>query len=159
MYKVGIGYDSHRFCDGRPLKLGGIRIEYDKGLKGHSDGDVLLHAIADALLGAASLGEIGIYFPDTDIKYKDIDSKIILEDVVRKVKSCGYNIINLDCVIIAEEPKLNIYYDTIINEISNLVGIIKEYINIKAKTNEGMGFIGNKEGIACFAIVLLEKSN
>jgi len=157
MYRIGIGYDSHKFCDGKQLVIGGIKIEYGKGLKGHSDGDVLLHAIADAMLGASGLGDIGLYFPDTDEKYMDMDSSIILKEVLNKVLQEGYEVVNVDCVLIAQEPKLSSYYGKMIKRISEILEVGEACVNIKAKTNEGMGFIGRCEGIAGFAVVLLAK--
>lgn len=158
MNRIGIGYDSHMFCEGRSLIIGGVKIEYNKGLKGHSDGDVLLHAIADALLGACGLGDIGSYFPDTDDSIKGIDSSIIIKEIHKRIKESGFQIINIDCVILAEEPKLGCYYGKMINNISEMLEISRGKISIKAKTNEGMGFIGRKEGIASYAIALLEYS-
>lgn len=156
MLRIGLGYDSHRFAPGRKLKIGGIEIEYKYGLLGHSDGDVMLHAISDALLGAGGLGDIGIYFPDTDPKYEGIDSKDILSKVVEKINDSGYEVINIDCVLISEEPKFQPYYEKIKKSISHLLGIKESQINIKAKSNEKMGFIGRKEGIVCYAIALLK---
>lgn len=158
MNRIGIGYDSHMFCEGRALIIGGVKIGYNKGLKGHSDGDVLLHAIADALLGACGLGDIGSYFPDTDDSIKGIDSSIIIKEIHKRIKESGFQIINIDCVILAEEPKLGCYYGKMINNISEMLEISRDKISIKAKTNEGMGFIGRKEGIASYAIALLEYS-
>lgn len=158
MNRIGIGYDSHMFCEGRSLIIGGVKIGYNKGLKGHSDGDVLLHAIADALLGACGLGDIGSYFPDTDDSIKGIDSSIIIKEIHKRIKESGFQIINIDCVILAEEPKLGCYYGKMINNISEMLEISRDKISIKAKTNEGMGFIGRKEGIASYAIALLEYS-
>lgn len=156
MNRIGIGYDSHMFCEDRPLIIGGVKIEYNRGLKGHSDGDVLLHAIADALLGASSLGDIGSYFPDTDETIKGIDSRIIVKVIRKKIKEKGFQIVNIDCIILAEEPKLSCYYEKIINNISDMLAISRDNVNIKAKTNEGMGFIGSKQGIASYAVALLE---
>lgn len=155
MLRIGFGYDSHKFIEGRKLKIGGVEIKYKYGLLGHSDGDVMLHAIADALLGALSLGDIGIYFPDKNEKYRNIDSKIIISEVNKKLQEKKYKIINIDCTLIAEEPKIQPYYEDIKKSIAMLLEIDKEQINIKAKSNEKMGFIGRKEGMVCYAIVLL----
>ncbi|OGF67061.1 MAG: 2-C-methyl-D-erythritol 2,4-cyclodiphosphate synthase [Candidatus Fischerbacteria bacterium RBG_13_37_8] len=157
MYRIGFGYDSHRFAEGRKLMLGGVQVEYNRGLLGHSDGDVLLHATADALLGAAGHGDIGMHFPDTDERYRNIDSGIIISEVVAIINEKGYRIINIDCTVIAEQPKLAPYYEKMKVRISQLLNMKDEQVNVKAKTNEGMGFVGHGEGIACFAIALLEK--
>lgn len=157
MMKIGLGYDSHRLVEGRTLVMGGIRIDYPRGLLGHSDGDVVLHAVSDALLGAIGAGDIGMHFPDTDEKYKNIESDIILEEVDAKVKEAGFNVANIDLVIIAEEPKMKPYYEEMKERISEILYIEKEKINVKAKTNEKMGDIGKGEGIACIAVVLIEK--
>lgn len=154
--KIGLGYDSHRLVADRPLIMGGIRIDYARGLLGHSDGDVVLHAISDALLGAIGAGDIGIYFPDTDKKYKDVDSSIILGEVNEKAIEAGYRIANLDLVIIAEEPKIKPYYERMKVRISEILHIATELVNVKAKTNEKMGDIGKGDGIACIAVVLIE---
>ena len=158
MVKIGLGYDSHRLVTGKPLLMGGIRIDYARGLLGHSDGDVVLHAISDALLGAIGAGDIGIYFPDTDIKNKDIDSSIILGEVNAKAIEAGFRIANLDLVIIAEEPKINPYYERMKARISEILHIATGQVNIKAKTNEKMGDIGKGDGIACIAVVLIESA-
>jgi len=157
MLRIGFGYDSHRFISGKKLKIGGVEIEYKYGLLGHSDGDVMLHAISDALLGAVGLGDIGIYFPPTDPKYEGIDSKDILSKVAGKIKEIGYEVINIDCVLISEEPKFQPYYEKIKKSLAHLLGINESQINIKSKSNEKMGFIGRKEGIVCYAIALLEE--
>ena len=156
MFRIGIGYDSHRLVEYRKLMIGGVQIDYERGLLGHSDGDVALHAIADALLGAIGAGDIGIYFPDTDAKFKNMDSSIMVKEVLAKVVTAGYTIVNVDLVIIAEDPKLNPYYEMIKETISAILNIAKEQVNVKAKTNEKMGAIGHGEGIACISVVLLE---
>lgn len=153
--RVGLGYDVHPFEEGRELFLGGIKIPYEKGLKGHSDGDVLIHAISDALLGAASLPDIGHLFPDTDKNTEGISSLLILERVSKLLHEKGINIINIDCVIIAEEPKIMPYRIEIIKKIASILKIPEESINVKATTNEKLGFLGRKEGIAAFVVVLL----
>jgi 2-C-methyl-D-erythritol 2,4-cyclodiphosphate synthase len=156
MFRIGIGYDSHRLVEYRKLVIGGVHIDYERGLLGHSDGDVALHAIADALLGAIGAGDIGIYFPDTDVRFKNIDSSIMIKEVLAKVVTAGYTIVNVDLVIIAEDPKLKSYYEMIKETISTILNIAKEQVNVKAKTNEKMGAIGHGEGIACISVVLLE---
>ncbi|MCX7845779.1 MAG: 2-C-methyl-D-erythritol 2,4-cyclodiphosphate synthase [Dictyoglomaceae bacterium] len=155
--RVGIGYDIHPFSEGRKLFLGGIEIPYPRGLKGHSDGDVLIHAIMDALLGALGLPDIGFFFPNDDVRYKDVKSTILLNEVLEMVKKKEFKIENIDVVIIAEEPKIFPYREKIISNLSHYLRISQEDINIKATTNEGVGFIGKKEGIAVLAIVLLSK--
>jgi len=154
--RIGIGYDLHRLRKGRKLILGGVEIPYPKGLFGHSDADVLLHAIADALLGAANLGDIGKHFPDTDPKYKNISSKIILEKVYRLVRKKGYKIENVDSVIIAEEPRLAPYIPQMKRNTSWVLKIKPDEISIKAKTNEKLGYLGQKQAISAYAVVLLQ---
>jgi len=156
-YKVGIGYDIHRLIEGRPLFLGGVEIPYIKGLLGHSDGDALIHALCDALLGALGLGDIGEHFPDSDPKYQGIASGKLLRIVRGLVDDSGYKINNLDTVIIAQEPPLMSFKKQMKENISSLLGIGQEVLNIKAKTNEGLGTIGNKEAIACYAAASLVK--
>ena len=157
MYRVGIGYDVHKLELGNTLILGGVTIPYHKGTIAHSDGDVVIHAICDAILGAASLGDIGHFFPDNDDKYKDINSKILLEEVYKMIEKLGYSIVNVDVSIILEEPKLKDYLNEMKLEISNCIKVSKENINIKATTSEKLGFIGRGEGVACHAITLLTK--
>lgn len=152
-YKVGIGYDIHRLVEGRPLVIAGITIPYIKGLLGHSDGDALLHAICDALLGAIGQGDIGQHFPDTDPKYHSIDSAELLKTVAALVKKNGYAVNNLDTIIVAQEPKLLPFEKQMREKISAILNIAEDKVNIKAKTAEGMGEIGKKEAIACYAIV------
>ncbi|REL29221.1 2-C-methyl-D-erythritol 2,4-cyclodiphosphate synthase [Rhodohalobacter sp. SW132] len=155
--RVGLGYDSHIFASGRKLILGGIDIPYTAGLKGHSDADVLLHSLTDAILGAASLGDIGSHFPDTDPEFKNADSGELLKDVMRLVRKKGYEFGNGDAVIVAEEPKMKAYIAEIEANISRLIGCENEDISVKATTNEKMGAIGRKEGIAVHSVVLLMK--
>lgn len=157
-YKVGIGYDIHRLTEGRPLFLGAVEIPYIKGLLGHSDGDALIHALCDALLGALALGDIGEHFPDTDPKYHGIASSKLLKVVQGLVNKSGYKINNLDVVIIAQEPQLLPFKKQMKDNISSLLSIKEETVNIKAKTNEGLGSVGNKEAIACYAIASLVKA-
>ena len=155
--RIGQGYDVHRLVEGRDLIIGGVKIEYEKGLLGHSDADVLLHAICDALLGAAALGDIGAHFPDTDPKYKGIDSRVLLAHCADLLKSCGYRIINIDATIIAQAPKMRPHIDTMRQNIAESVGIGIDDINVKATTEEHLGFTGRGEGISSSAICLVEK--
>lgn len=153
--RIGIGYDSHRFVEGRPLILGGVSVEYEKGLLGHSDGDCLCHAIIDALLGAAGMPNIGQLFPDTDPRWKDARSTELLKKVLSDIYRKGHRILWIDSIIIAETPKLNPYIPLMIKGLSE-TGIPEDVINIKPKTNEGMGFIGRNEGIAVISVCLLD---
>lgn len=153
--RVGIGYDSHRFQEGRKLIIGGVEIDYPKGLKGHSDADVLIHAIIDALLGAAGLGDIGQHFPDRDPQWKDVSSLKLLKLTSDKLKELSLHVHWIDCIIIAEAPKMMPYIKQMKNLIATHLEIPEESLNIKAKTNEGMGSIGRAEGIAAQAVCLL----
>ncbi|SMP05474.1 2-C-methyl-D-erythritol 2,4-cyclodiphosphate synthase [Desulfurobacterium pacificum] len=159
MYRVGIGYDAHRFEEGRKLIIGGVEIPYHLGLKGHSDADVLTHAICDAILGALSLGDIGELFPDTDEKYRSVSSLILLEKVVSLAERMGYKIVNVDTVIVAQEPKFKPYKEEMKRKLASVMKIGKERISVKATTTEGMGFEGRREGISAQAVVLLEKTS
>jgi 2-C-methyl-D-erythritol 4-phosphate cytidylyltransferase/2-C-methyl-D-erythritol 2,4-cyclodiphosphate synthase len=150
--RSGFGYDSHRFTEGRKLILGGVEIPFDKGLQGHSDADALIHAICDALLGAAGAGDIGRHFPDTDPAYKGFSSMIFLERVREMISAKGFSINNIDATIIMEKPKLAPFADRIIANIAGILNLALTDVNIKAKTNEGMGFVGRNEGVAVFAI-------
>ncbi len=152
--RIGIGYDSHRLIEGRRLILGGVDIPFEKGLKGHSDGDVLCHAIIDSILGALGEGDIGRHFPDTDLRWKDASSIMLLEHIINLAKSKGYEISWIDTVIIAERPKLSSYIEDMKKKISS-GGVPSGILSIKAKTNEGMGFIGKGEGIAAWATCIL----
>lgn len=154
--RIGFGYDSHRFVKGRKLIIGGVEIAYDKGLGGHSDADVLCHAITDAIIGALGLGDIGTHFPDTDAKWKDAVSIELLKYIVELTKMNGFRILWVDTTIVAEQPKLSPYVSQI-KEVLAETGIAAGAVNIKAKTNEGMGFIGRGEGIAAYAVCLLGK--
>ena len=154
-YRTGIGYDIHRLVEGRRLFLGGIEIPYIKGLLGHSDGDVLLHAISDAFLGALAEGDTGMLFPDTDPKYQGIDSAVLLKNVVDLINKKGFKINNVDTVIIAQEPVLSPFKKSIQKRIASILAIDEDRVGIKAKTNEGLGEIGRKEAIAAYAIVNL----
>lgn len=153
--RIGHGYDVHRFVKGRDLVLGGVEIPYDKGLDGHSDADVLLHAVMDALLGAAALGDIGKHFPDSDPKYQDADSLKLLWEVVGKLKAKGYKVVNLDSTICAQEPKLASYIDEMRENIAVACGLKKSAVSVKATTEEGLGFTGKLEGISATAVCLL----
>ena len=156
--KIGIGYDVHRFVEGRRLFLGGIEISFDKGLLGHSDGDVLIHAISDAILGAISEGDIGVHFPDSDESIKGIESVKILTYVRELAKKKGYRIVNIDAVIIAEEPKVSPYREKIKARLAEILETDIMSVSVKGKTTEGLGFTGRREGIAVQAVVLLEKA-
>ena len=154
-FRVGFGYDSHRFAPGRPLVIGGVVIPYELGLKAHSDGDVLIHAVCDALLGAAGLKDIGTWFPDTDDTYKNADSTQLLAKVLEVIHGKGWVVNNLDCTLVLEKPKMKPYMDEIVLKLSQLLDLSSECIAVKAKTNETMGFTGAGEGIAAVAAVTL----
>ena len=154
--RVGFGYDAHPFVSGRPLILGGIKIPYLFGLKGHSDADVLIHAICDALLGAVAEGDIGRHFPDTDAQYRDIQSTILLKKVLTKVREKGFRPVNIDATVVAQKPKLSEIIPRMMKEIAQVLEIEAERVNIKATTTEGLGFTGREEGIAAYAVVLVE---
>lgn len=154
--RIGNGYDVHKLTDNRPLILGGVEIEYEKGLLGHSDADVLVHAIMDALLGAAALGDIGKHFPDTDPKYKVISSIYLLECVARLLKENGYSIENIDSIVAAQRPKLSPHIEKMTENIANALGIEKSRVSIKATTTEGLGFEGRGEGISAYAVCLID---
>ena len=155
--RIGFGYDVHRWAEGRDLWLGGIKIPYGKGLAGHSDADVLIHAICDALLGAANLRDIGFHFPDNDEKYKNIDSKILLAKTVEILREKGYEVGNIDATVCAEQPKLNPHIPAMQQKMAEVMGIEEECISIKATTSEKMGFVGREEGLATYAVALIEK--
>ena len=155
--KIGIGYDVHALVEDRPLILGGVNIPYCKGLAGHSDADVLIHTIMDALLGALGIGDIGTHFPDTDQTYKGVDSLDLLGLVFKMLLEEEYVIGNIDAIIIAEKPKMALYIETMKEKIADVLQIENSKINIKATTEEGLGFTGKGEGIACKAICLIEK--
>ena len=157
MIRVGLGYDVHKLVEGRKLILGGVDIPYEKGLLGHSDADVLLHAVSDALLGAAGLGDIGRHFPDTDPKYKGADSLLLLKEVVCKVLEKGYRISNIDVTMIAQRPKLKDHIPQMVQNIASAAGIDADRVNVKATTEEKLGFTGTGEGMSCHAVCLLEE--
>jgi len=155
--RIGFGFDVHRLVAGRPLILGGVKIPFSKGLLGHSDGDVLVHAVIDALLGAMGVGDIGQHFPDTDPTLKGISSLKMLAKVQNMLQAKKFIIINLDITIVAEAPKLNPYFPKMRKEIATVLGIPLEGINLKAKTTEGLGYLGQGEGMAAYAVVLLRR--
>ena len=156
--RIGHGYDVHRLVEGRNLILGGVKIDYEKGLLGHSDADVLLHAVSDALLGAAGLGDIGRHFPDTDPKYKGADSLELLREVYRKISEKGYRVGNIDVTMIAQRPKLKDFIPQMQENIAAAVGVTPDRVNVKATTEEKLGFTGSGEGMACHAVCLLEET-
>ena len=156
-YRVGIGYDVHCLVKGRKLMLGGIEVPYTHGLQGHSDADVVLHAICDALLGAAGLGDIGEHYPNTDAKYKNISSSVLLKSTNQKINDLGFKVANVDVMLLAQEPKLQEYKAKMRFHIAFELAVDESQVNIKAGTNEGLGFIGAKEGIAVYAVVSLIK--
>ncbi len=155
--RIGHGYDVHRFKAGRDLILGGVEIPYDRGLDGHSDADVLVHAVMDALLGAAALGDIGKHFPDTDKKYQDADSIKLLWEVIGKLKDAGYKPLNIDSTVCAQAPKLAPYIDEMRENIAVACGLKKSAVSVKATTEEGLGFTGSLEGISATAVCLLQE--
>lgn len=155
--RIGSGYDVHKLVENRDLILGGVKIPYEKGLLGHSDADVLLHAIADALLGAAALGDIGKHFPDTDPQYKGADSRKLLSHVLDLISAEGYCIINLDATVIVQKPKLAPYIQEMREHIAETLGLLVSQVNVKATTEEGLGFTGAGLGIAATAVCLLEE--
>ncbi len=155
--RVGFGYDVHALVEGRNLWLGGIRFQHEKGLLGHSDADVLIHAICDALLGAANLRDIGFNFPDTSVEYKNIDSKILLDKTVKLIAEKGYRINNIDATVCAERPKLNARIPEMKKVLSQIINIHEDDISIKATTTERLGFTGREEGISAYSVVLIEK--
>ena len=155
--RVGLGHDTHRLAAGRPLILGGLRIDHPRGLVGHSDADVVLHALTDALLGAAGLGDIGDAYPDTDPTYKDRDSAFFLRETLTRLNHAGWRVVNTDITIFAQEPRLGPHKARMRDHVAGLLGIAPAAVNIKAKTGEGVGSIGRAEAIACQAVVLIDK--
>lgn len=153
--RIGHGYDVHKLVENRKLVLGGVEIEYEYGLLGHSDADVLLHAVCDALLGAAALGDIGRHFPDTNPAYKGINSRLLLKETVRLIGEKGYKIENIDCTVIAQKPKLKNYIEQMRENISQDCGIDINCVNVKATTEEGLGFTGDGSGIAAHSVCIL----
>ncbi len=156
--RIGHGYDVHRYCENRDLILGGVKIPSELGLLGHSDADVVLHAVMDALLGAAALRDIGYHFPDTDPKYKGADSGLLLEEVGRKIAAAGYRVGNIDVTILAQKPKLKPYIPQMAENIASRLEICRGQVNVKATTEEGLGFTGAMQGMACHAVCLLEEA-
>ena len=156
--RIGHGYDVHRFAPDRPLMLGGVEVPYEYGLLGHSDADVLLHAVCDALLGAAALGDIGRHFPDTDERYRGIDSKLLLRHVADLLRGRGFAPVNIDCTVIAQKPKLAPYIPAMAACIADCCGIDADCVNVKATTEEGLGFTGRLEGVSAHAVCLIEKT-
>lgn len=157
--RIGHGYDVHKLVEGRRCIIGGVDIPYEKGLLGHSDADVLLHAVADALLGAAALGDIGKLFPDTDDSFKGADSMMLLREVVARLESLGYIVGNIDCTIIAQKPKMRPHIDNMRQNIASACGVSIDAINVKATTEEGLGFTGSGEGVSAHAVALIDKKN
>ena len=155
--RIGHGYDVHKLVEGRDLILGGVKIDYEKGLLGHSDADVLLHAVSDALLGAAGLGDIGKHFPDTDPQYKGADSLVLLQVVAQRVKEAGYRVSNIDVTMIAQRPKLKDHIPQMVLNIAGAVGSAAYRVKVKATTEEKLGFTGEGLGMSCHAVCLLEE--
>jgi 2-C-methyl-D-erythritol 2,4-cyclodiphosphate synthase len=155
-FRIGLGVDYHQLAEGRDMRIGGVSIPHHKGTLGHSDADVLLHAICDALLGAACLGDIGAHFPDTDQKYKDIDSTMLLSEVKKLIEKEGYRLVNIDSTICLQEPKVSPYIQEMQKVISSILEVREKDVSIKATTTEQMGFVGRKEGVVAYATVLLE---
>jgi len=153
--RIGHGFDAHRFCDGDHVTLGGVRIPHDRGLEAHSDGDVLIHAICDALLGAAGLGDIGRHFPDSDAQYRGIDSRILLRQVVDTLAERGLRVSNLDCTLVAQAPRMGPHIEAMREHLAQDTGTAADRVNVKATTTERMGYLGRGEGIAAHAVVLL----
>jgi len=156
-FRIGSGIDFHQLADGRKLWLGGVNIPHDKGAVGHSDADVLLHAICDALLGAACLGDIGTHFPDTDMSYKNIDSKILLQKTITLIKEKGYNVVNVDSTVCLQKPKIKPYVPQMQKVIATIIGISESDVSVKATTTEQLGFVGREEGLIAYATVLMVK--
>jgi 2-C-methyl-D-erythritol 2,4-cyclodiphosphate synthase len=157
MFRVGIGHDTHRLGPDRPLILGGLRIEHPRGLIGHSDADVVLHALTDALLGAAGLGDIGDAFPDTDAEYKDCDSRYFVDETLKRLKTGGWRVVNIDLTIFAQEPKLGPIKARMREHLAAMLGLAVDAVNVKAKTGEKVGAIGRAEAIGCQVAALIEK--
>ena len=154
--RIGHGYDVHRLVPGRDLILGGVNIPHSLGLDGHSDADVLLHAVMDALLGAAALRDIGFHFPDTDMRYKGADSRVLLREVEKKIRAAGYRVGNVDVTVIAQKPRLKDHIPTMMQNIADDLQVALSQVNVKATTEERLGFTGTEQGIACHAVCLLE---
>jgi 2-C-methyl-D-erythritol 2,4-cyclodiphosphate synthase len=159
MIRIGFGYDAHRLVPGRPLILGGVEIPFDRGLLGHSDADVLVHAICDALLGAAALGDIGTHFPDTDLRWKGVSSLVLLRTVRELLGEAGFVVYNVDSTIVAQEPRLALHIPRMSDTIVRVLGLGAKQVSVKAKTTEGMGFTGIGEGIAAYAVVTVSDTS
>lgn len=157
-FRVGSGHDTHRLAAGRPLVLGGVRIDHPRGLVGHSDADAVLHAVTDALLGAAGLGDIGDLYPDTDPRWKDADSRIFLAEALARLNQRGWRPVNLDVTVFAQEPKLGPVKAAIRDNLARLLGLPADCVNVKAKTGERVGHVGRGEALGCHAVVLIEKA-
>jgi 2-C-methyl-D-erythritol 2,4-cyclodiphosphate synthase len=155
--RVGLGHDTHRLAEGRPLLLGGVRVEHTRGLAGHSDADVVLHAVTDALLGAAGLGDIGDAYPDTDPAWHNADSRLFLRETLTRLNRDGWAVVNLDVIVFAQEPKLGPIKGAIRRSLADLLGVEVGAVNVKAKTGEKVGHIGRSEAIACQAVVLIDR--
>lgn len=155
MFRIGQGYDVHQLVEGRPLILGGVTIPHDKGLLGHSDADALLHAITDAILGAAALGDIGRHFPDTDLRFKGADSRVLLREAMVRVRAAGWQVVNVDATLIAQRPKLAPHIDAMRASIAIDLGVAVTAVNVKGKTNEKLGYLGRGEAIEAQAVCLL----
>ena len=158
-FRVGFGYDVHQLVKGRALILGGVDIPFERGLLGHSDADVLAHAVGDALLGAAALGDIGRHFPDTDEQFREVDSLWLLQQIVLRIAEAGYEIVNVDATVVAQRPKLAPYIDAMRQRLSAALGIDRNGVSVKATTSERLGFVGREEGIAAHAVVLIVANN
>lgn len=156
-FRIGMGWDVHAFAEGRPLVLGGVTIPFDRGLLGHSDADVLCHALCDALLGAAALGDIGIHFPDSDPRYRGVSSLVLLEAVRDRIRGAGYGIVNVDVTVLAQKPKIAPYILPMRRTLARVLELAEEAVSVKATTTEGLGFVGRQEGIAACAVALLHK--
>jgi len=157
--RIGQGVDVHAFTDGDHVTLGGVRIPFDRGFKAHSDGDVLIHALCDALLGALALGDIGHHFPDTDPAYRGIDSRILLRRVMDELRSRGWGVVNADMTVLAEAPRLAPHIDSMRARLAEDMGVGLDRVNVKATTNEGMGYVGRREGIVAYATVLVARTD
>ena len=157
--RIGQGFDVHALAAGRKLVIGGVEIAFDRGLEGHSDADVLLHAVTDALLGAAGLGDIGTHFPDTDARYKNIDSRVLLREAARKVREAGWRVVNVDATIIAQAPRMAPHMPAMVGNVAADLAVPASCINIKAKTTERLGFTGRGEGIAAEAVALVQEAH
>lgn len=156
MLRIGHGYDVHKLVENRKLIIGGVEIPYEKGLLGHSDADVLLHAISDSLLGAAAMGDIGCLFPDNDERFKDADSLVLLAEVVKAIGEKGYSVVNIDATVIAQRPKMRMHIDKMRENIAKACGVELDRISVKATTEEGLGFTGTGEGISAHSVCLIE---